>query len=92
MSYYKTIGGKKMDGAILDTAALAVKGSGDGRISKADAVKIFNASKDADKITGVEIVTLAYVYHNYKWTDVAAAWFAGQLSKSEGLAKKQAKP
>ena len=86
-SYYKTIGGKRMDGAILDTAARAVKGSGDGRISKADAVKIFNVSKDAGKITNVEITTLGYVYHRYKWTEAAATWFADQLSKNSGLAK-----
>jgi len=80
-SYYKTVGGKKMDGLILDLAAQSVKGSGDGRISKADAAKIFNASKDAGKITDAEIITLAHVYHKYKWTETAAAWFAEQLSK-----------
>ena len=77
-----------MDGAILDTAEQAAKGAGDGRISQADAVKIFEVSKDANKITDVEITTLAYVYHKYKWTDAAATWFANQLAKNEGLAKK----
>jgi hypothetical protein len=87
MSYYKTIEGKKMDAAILDTAAAAAKGAGDGRISKGDALKIFEVSRDANKITPVEITTLAYVYHKYKWTDAAASWFANQLAKNEGLAK-----
>ena len=85
-SYYKTIGGKKMDGAILEAAAKAVKGAGDGRISKADAFKIFKASKDGGIITNAEIETLAHVYHKYKWTDAAAAWFAGQLEQNKDLA------
>lgn len=87
-TYYKTVDGKKMDGAILDEAARAVKGSGDGRISKADATKIFKVSKDGGKITEAEIITLAYVYHQYKWTDAASAWFAQELEKHQHLAKK----
>jgi len=37
MSYYKTLDGKKLDSALLEMAEEAVKGAGDGRISKADA-------------------------------------------------------
>lgn len=87
-TYYKIVDGKQMDGTILDVAAQAVKGSGDGRISKADAAKIFRASKDGGKITKTEIITLAYVYHQYKWTDAASAWFAEELEKHKHLAKK----
>ena len=87
-TYYKTVSGQKMDGTILDTAAKAVKGSGDGRISKADALKIFKASKDGGKITEIEVVTLGYIYHQYKWTDAASAWFADELAKHKHLAKK----
>lgn len=86
-TYYKTIGGKKMDGLILEAAAKAIKGSGDGRISKADAVKIFNASKDGGTITTIEMETLAYSYYKFKWTPAAAAWFADQLEKNKHLAK-----
>jgi hypothetical protein len=80
-TYYKTIGGQRMDGGILDLAAQAVKGSGDGRISKGDAQKILKAAKDGGKITEVEKATLAYVQKKYKWTDVAGAWFAGETGK-----------
>lgn len=86
-TYYKTIGGKKMDGLILDAAAKAVKGSGDGRVSKADAAKIFKASVDGGTITTTEINTLAHVYYKFKWTPAAAAWFADQLEKNKHLAK-----
>ena len=65
-TYYKTIGGQRMDGGILDLAAEAVKGSGDGRISKGDAQKILKAAKDGGKITDIEKATLAYVQKKYK--------------------------
>lgn len=80
-TYYKTIGGKKMDGEILDLAAEAVKGSGDGRISKGDAQKILKAAKDGGKITEIEKNTLAYVQKKYKWTETAGAWFSEQTGK-----------
>jgi hypothetical protein len=86
-TYYKTVGGKKMDGLILDAAAKAVKGSGDGRISKADAAKIFKASKDGGVITPIEVQTLAYLYYKFNWTPAAAAWFANQLEANKHLAK-----
>ena len=38
MSYYKIVDGRKMDGLLLDMASNAVKGQGDGRISKEDSV------------------------------------------------------
>jgi DNA-directed RNA polymerase subunit F len=79
-SYYKTIGGKKMDGSIIDLAAEAVKGSGDGRISKADAQKILKAAKDGGKITDIEKATLAYIHKKHKWTDAAATWFQEQVA------------
>ena len=81
MSYYKTIDGKKMDGAIIDAADVAVKGSGDGRISKADAEKILKVSKDGGKITDVEKTTLLHVHQKYQWTDAAAAWFKDEIAK-----------
>jgi hypothetical protein len=81
MSYYKTINGKKMDGAIIDAAEEAVSGAHDGRISKADAEKILKVSKDAGKITDVEKATLAYVHKNYKWTEAAEKWFAEAIKK-----------
>lgn len=80
-TYYKTIGGQRMDGTILDIAAEAVKGSGDGRISKADAQKILKAAKDGGKITDIERATLAYVQKKYKWTETAGAWFSQEAGK-----------
>ena len=79
MSYYKTIDGKKMDGAIIDAADEAVKG--DGRISKADAEKILKFSKDGGKITDIERTTLEHVFQKYKWTEAAEGWFNGEISK-----------
>ncbi len=81
MSYYKTIDGKKMDGAIIEAAEEAVKGSGDGRISKADAGKILKVAMDAGKITDIEKVTLQHIHKNYQWTDASAAWFNDEISK-----------
>jgi hypothetical protein len=81
MSYYKTINGKKMDGAIIAAADEAVSGSRDGRISKADAGKILKVSKDAGQITDVEKTTLTYVHKNYKWTEASEKWFAEEIAK-----------
>jgi hypothetical protein len=40
LSYYETVGDIERDKKALDAARDAMKGRGDGRISKADAVKI----------------------------------------------------
>jgi hypothetical protein len=81
MSYYKTIGGKKMDTAIIAAAEEAVSGSRDGRISKADAGKILKVAKDAGKITAVEQTTLKHIHKNYQWTEASEKWFAEAISK-----------
>ncbi len=58
MSYYKTLDGKKLDGRLLEMAEEAVKGDGDGRISKADAQMIIGAVRDGGAYTDVEKDTM----------------------------------
>jgi DNA-directed RNA polymerase subunit F len=80
-TYYKTVSGQKMDGGILDVAAQAVKGSGDGRISTGDAKKILKEAKDGGRITDVERATLTHIQKKYKWTDKAGEWFNAEIAK-----------
>ncbi|MCU0419221.1 MAG: hypothetical protein MUC38_06130 [Cyclobacteriaceae bacterium] len=80
MSYYKTINGKKMDGNLLDLAEKAVKGGGDGRISKADAQTLLDAVKDGGSYTDIEKDTMEYIRHNFQWTDGADEWFRSQIA------------
>lgn len=80
MSYYKTIDGKKMDGHLLEMAEEAVKGAGDGRISRADAEIILNAVKDGGDYTEVEKDTMEYIRDNFNWTESADDWFRSQIA------------
>lgn len=79
MSYYKTIEGKKYDGEVIDLAEKLTAGAGDGRISMADAEKLFEAVKDGNSYTDIEKDTMAYVRENFKWTDAADEWFRGEV-------------
>lgn len=81
MAYYKTIEGKKYDAEILELADKLTTGGGDGRISTADAEKLFDAVKDGDSYTDIEKDTIAYVRENYKWTDAADEWFRTEVRK-----------
>lgn len=81
MSYYKTIEGKKYDGELLDLADKLTKGAGDGRISNADAEKLFDAVKDGNSYTDIEKNTMSYIRENYKWTDSADEWFRSEVRK-----------
>ena len=45
-SYYKQIKGIKYDKGLLEVAEKLTTGKGDGRISKADAVKLWEDAKD----------------------------------------------
>lgn len=81
MSYYKTIDGKKYKGELIELADKLTKGTGDGRISNADAEKLLKAVKDGQTYTEVEKDTMAYVRENYKWTDSADEWFRGEVRK-----------
>ncbi len=81
MSYYKTIDGKKYDGELLELAEKLTSGAGDGRISNADAEKLFDAVKDGNAYTDVEKDSMAYIRENFKWTDSADEWFRSEVRK-----------
>jgi hypothetical protein len=81
MDYYKEVANRKMDAKILGIAEDSVKGSGDGRISKQDAEKIFAAVIDGNKYTDVEKETVQYVFSKYHWTDAARDWFNEQVTE-----------
>jgi len=76
MNYYKEVGGKKLDGHLLEIADVAVAGAGDGRISKEDAEKMLAAVIDDDVYTAVEKATIDYIHKNYKWTEISKQHFA----------------
>jgi len=80
-SYYKVIDGVKYDRAMLEFCDEAVEGAGDGRISQADAEKLYELVKDGDKYTDIEKATMKYVRENYKWTDAADEWFRTEVRK-----------
>lgn len=81
MSYYKTIDGNKYDGELIELADKLTAGGGDGRISMADAEKIYEAVKDGNSYTDIEKETVAYLRDNYKWTDAADEWFRTEVRK-----------
>jgi hypothetical protein len=81
MGYYKTIDGVKYDGELIELADKLTSGSGDGRISQADAEKLLEAVKDGDSYTDVEKDTVKYIRENYKWTDAADEWFRTEVRK-----------
>ncbi len=81
MGYYKTIDGKKYDGELIELADSLTSGGGDGRISMADAEKIFEAVKDGASYTDIEKDTVKYLRDNYKWTDAADDWFRTEVRK-----------
>ncbi len=81
MGYYKTIDGKKYDGELIEMAEKMTKGTNDGRISMADAEKLYASVKDGDSYTDIEKDTIAYIRENFKWTDAADEWFRGEIRK-----------
>ncbi|MEO9966314.1 MAG: hypothetical protein ABJF11_11030 [Reichenbachiella sp.] len=75
ISYYKQIDGKRYKAVTLVEADEAVAGVGDGRISKADAEKIFATISDGHVYTQVEKDTMHYIREHYKWTPEADELF-----------------
>jgi hypothetical protein len=75
MSNTITIHGKQVQEDMIQMADACVKGAGDGRISLADAEKLFALVRDGSKYTDSEKDTMLYIRDNYKWTDEADAWF-----------------
>ena len=84
MGYYKTINGKKYDGAIIELAEKLVSGSGDGRISNADAKILYDEVADGGSYTDIEKDTMEYIRANFKWTDSADEWFRTEIRKWAG--------
>jgi len=68
-----------MDARILKIAEDCVKGSGDGRISKADAERILTALAGWKNYTDAEKETIEFIHQNFHWTDAAWDWFNNQL-------------
>ncbi len=81
MAYYKTIDGKKYDGALIELAEKLTAGSGDGRISNADAQKLYEEVRDGNSYTDIEKDTMEYIRKNFKWTDSADEWFRSEIRK-----------
>lgn len=75
ISYYKQIDGKRYKAAILTEADESIAGIGDGRISKADAEKIFAKISDGHVYTQVEKDTMHYIREHYNWTPEADELF-----------------
>lgn len=80
-SYYKEIDGKKYDRELLELAESLTSGQGDGRLSKDDAAKLFEAVKDGDSYTDIEKDTVKYIRDNYSWTEAADEWFRTEVRK-----------
>ena len=81
MGYYKTIDGKKYDGELIELAESLTSGGGDGRISTADAEKLFEAVRDGSSYTDIEKGTVKYIRDNFKWTDAADESFRTAIRK-----------
>ncbi|CAD5257897.1 MULTISPECIES: hypothetical protein [unclassified Imperialibacter] len=79
ISYYRHIDGHRYKAATLNMADEAIAGQGDGRISKADAEKIFGTISDGQDYTQVEKHTIRYLRDNYNWTEEADALFRSRV-------------
>ena len=75
ISYYKQIEGKRYKAVTLAEADESVAGSGDGRISMADAEKVFATISDGHIYTQVEKDTMHYIRDHYNWTPEADGLF-----------------
>ena len=78
-TFYKQIDGKKYSKRLIDLADSLVSGQGDGRLSIADANKIYESLENDGKYTDLEKETISYLRHakneaggfKYSWTDAA---------------------
>ena len=82
-TYYKQIDGEKYDKSLLDKADELIKGKGDGRISKEDMGILYEAAKDGNKITTIELKTLHYICVNYNCTHSALHYLIELLIKKD---------
>lgn len=79
MSYYKIIRGVRYDRELLDIADKLVTGAGDGRISKDDAVTLWEEAQDGQGVTPTESRTLQYILDHYNCTTAAKAYLSPLL-------------
>jgi len=91
-SYYKQIKGIKYDKGLLEVAEKLTTGKGDGRISKADAVKLWEDAKDGPGVTDCERRTIQYIHDNFKCTDAAKKALALLLEPEDVAAEAQEDP
>jgi hypothetical protein len=84
MTYYRSIGGRRYDRALLEQAEAMTQGRGDGRISEADAQQLLTLARDGDSITEVERETLRYILEQFDITDPAKTWLERHLSELPG--------
>lgn len=78
-SYYRKIKGKNYDLELLELAEKLTAGQGDGRISKADAAKMFERVADAGKYTEIEKRTMEYIRETFSFTPEADKWLRGRI-------------
>jgi len=83
-----TIGSKKFDKDLLDKAAELVVGKGDGRISKADAVKLFARAMDAGRLTSTELDTIDYIKKTFNFTGAGNRLLDFLIDQATGADKK----
>jgi len=74
-AYYRIIGDKKYDHAVLTAAEKAVAGQGDGRISQEDAEELFALIADSNRYTDIEKASIKYIRDNFIWTEEADQYF-----------------
>jgi len=86
MSYYKQIKGVKYDKGLLELAEKLTTGKGDGRISKKDAIDLWEDAKDGKGVTECERRTIKYICDNFKCTDAAKKELASLLGLDETAA------
>ena len=71
---------------MLELAESLTKGSGDGRISKDDATKLWEDAMDGQGVTDCERRTIQYVYDTFNCTDAAKTEFASLLGIEDATA------
>ena len=79
MGNYREIDGKKLDASLLELAEKLTIGTGDGRISKADAEQLFNKVTDGGVYAEMQKETIEYIRKHFIWTDHADTWFKEEI-------------
>lgn len=82
-SYYEVVDGHKRDRKALDAAREAVKGKGDGVISKADTKAILATLVDGQGVTAAEFGTAFVILRDFKFTAPAKKLFIQELALAQ---------